>query len=222
MGIGGTLGLTSAYGVNDRTITRKRVEADLAVFCDYRTKYVGMLAACKEQLNWDVERYAKLPIPPELLPLKPLPSWLYILGYDADDKSARLAAGYFLYFGFIPWILGSLIAGLLGNGFFWALFHFVSWLCWKVCVFTLPIYLISVIIGMVTYFTVTVANGQRPQENARRQRAYKAACSAAMKAAEPVKAAQDYRLTVQIRELDGLIMTITEKAKEVRKILKAL
>jgi len=43
-----------------------------------------------------------------------------------------------------------------------------------------------------------------------------------MKAAEPVKAAQDYRLTVQIRELDGLIMTITEKAKEVRNILKAL
>jgi hypothetical protein len=70
---GGTLGLTSAYGVNDPTITRKRVEADLAVFSDYKSRYVGMLEACKEQLSWDVEQYAKLPTEPELLPVKTVP-----------------------------------------------------------------------------------------------------------------------------------------------------
>ena len=71
--IGGTLGLTSAYGVNDPTITHKRVEADLAVFRDYQKKYMGMLEACKQQLNWGVERYAHLPNPPELLALQEVP-----------------------------------------------------------------------------------------------------------------------------------------------------
>src|ERR1035438_10872370 len=71
---GGTLGLTSAYGVNDPTITRKRVEADLAVFSDYRTKYIGMREVCKDQLTWAVERYARLPNPPELQPVVAVPS----------------------------------------------------------------------------------------------------------------------------------------------------
>ncbi|HEX3148582.1 MAG TPA: hypothetical protein VHR66_10890 [Gemmataceae bacterium] len=71
--IGGTLGLTSAYGVNDPTITRQRVEADLAVLTGNRDKYVGMREACKEQLTWGVKRYAKLPSPPELLELQPVP-----------------------------------------------------------------------------------------------------------------------------------------------------
>ncbi len=43
--IGGTLGLTGVYGVGDPTITRRRVEADLAVFREYRMKYFGMLEA---------------------------------------------------------------------------------------------------------------------------------------------------------------------------------
>jgi hypothetical protein len=78
--IGGTLGLTSAYGVGDPTITRRRVEADLAVFREYQMKYRGMLEACKQQLGWGVERYAKVPDPPELLPLVPVPySLLFIL-----------------------------------------------------------------------------------------------------------------------------------------------
>ena len=71
--IGGTLGLTSAYGINDPTITRKRVEADLAVFSDYINKYVGMMEACKQQLEWGVERYANHPSLPELLAVQPVP-----------------------------------------------------------------------------------------------------------------------------------------------------
>jgi len=43
-----------------------------------------------------------------------------------------------------------------------------------------------------------------------------------LKAAEPIKAAQDHRLRCQIRELDGLIKTVTEKADGIRKILRTL
>ena len=39
--IGGSLGLTSAYSVNDPTITRRRVEADLGVFREYQMRYHG-------------------------------------------------------------------------------------------------------------------------------------------------------------------------------------
>lgn len=62
--VGGTLGLTGAYGVNDPTITRRRVEADLAVLRDYQEKYRGMKEACIQQLGWGLERYAELPAPP--------------------------------------------------------------------------------------------------------------------------------------------------------------
>jgi hypothetical protein len=67
-----------------------------------------------------------------------------------------------------------------------------------------------------------VANGNRPLENARRQRAYEEAREAALKAAEPVKAAQDHRLRCQIRELEGLIETVTDKAEDVRRLLITL
>lgn len=78
--VGGTFRLTGAYGVNDPTITRKRVEPDLAVLCEYRDNYVGMVEACKQQLNWSVERYAKLPNKPELLSLQPVPPFSEGLG----------------------------------------------------------------------------------------------------------------------------------------------
>src|ERR1051325_8343658 len=70
---GGTLGLTGVYGVGDKTITRRRVEADLAVLHEYQVKYDGMKRACMEQLHWGVESYAKLPQPPTLLTLQPVP-----------------------------------------------------------------------------------------------------------------------------------------------------
>jgi hypothetical protein len=76
---GGTLGLTGAYGVNDSTFSRRRVEADLAVFREYLVNYRGMKEACKQQLDWGVERYAKLPQPPELLALQYVPSFRELL-----------------------------------------------------------------------------------------------------------------------------------------------
>jgi hypothetical protein len=235
--VGGTLGLTSAFGVNDSTITRKRVEADLAVFCDCRDKYFGMREACKEQLNWGVERYAKLPHKPELLPVRPVPSVLSILGFDAfgaemsdPNKTSVISsrrgciAGIFLRV-VVALLLSSLIAppfGPMGSGFFHLLFHLVSLLCLLAVYITFPFYLVAVIVGVVAHFAATSANGARPMENARRQRAYEAACVAALDAAAPVKAAKDHCLRDQIRDLDGLIKTVSEKAEGIRGILKTV
>jgi transcription initiation factor TFIIIB Brf1 subunit/transcription initiation factor TFIIB len=199
--VGGTLGLTNAYGVNDPTITRKRVEADLAVFCDYRNKYVGMLEACKEQLNWGVERYAKLPQQPELLPLKRVKSTAYsflkscVVGFCSNDE------GY-------TWDPAGILF-LPVNAILWSFI----WV---------PIMFLKGFYDLVMFVITKIENGSSPFENARRQKAYGSACAVALKAAESVKAAQDHRLRTQICELEGLITTMTEKAEDVRKILKTL
>ena len=245
---GGTLGLTSAYGVNDPTITRKRVEADLAVFTDYRTKYVGMLEACKEQLNWGVERYAKLPNLPDLLPVVAVPSiWRGI--------TTMLPGGIIIYMMSEGWhLLGSMLAGIVA-----AKFAYLVWLwaenkydCLKtldrdtflntvlpfffvtVPFFVVPILIyfypptnwlfviIPALVFVVTYSIAQAKNGERPIENARRQKAYESARIAELEAARLRKAAQDHRLGVQIRELDGLIETVTEKAEDICRILKTL
>lgn len=211
--IGGSLGLTSAYGVNDPTITRKRVEADLAVFCDYRNKSVGMLEACKEQLNWGAERYAKLPNLPDLLSLQPVPPF--------EDELKR---GLFLAFccgipcgGISLWPIGGIMAvgsarseldaiGLVIMGF----------------LFSAPWYGIFVAFCLRPHYKAKAANGNRPLENARRQEAYEKAFAAALRAAEPLKAAQDHRLRSQIRELEGLIKSYTEKEEDLRRLLQTL
>jgi hypothetical protein len=213
---GGTLGLTSAYGVNDPTITRRRVEADLAVFRDYRNKYVGMLEACKEQLTWGVERYAKLPPEPELLPLVDVPPfWKNLL--------AGLVLGVVLFLAIgvanaLVVLLLSIPLLLIYNGeppWSKTQFEVVNFLMWSA-------FIVSPVILVFPHFKAVAANGRRPLENARRQREYESARAAALKAAEPVKAAQDHRLRCQIRELEGLIKTITAKADEVRGILRTL
>lgn len=175
--IGGTLGLTGAYGVNDPTITRKRVEADLAVFGDYRNKYVGMLEACKEQLTWGVERYAKLPNSPELLPLVPLPR----LG------KAFLAG---LLRGAAVWFFGGLILAIP--------YCIIHDFCEPASELLGALWLLSILYALIAppacdslrYYRAAAANGKRPLENAHRQASYEAARAAAMKAAEPVKAGQ--------------------------------
>src|SRR5262245_12973867 len=65
--VGGTLGLTSAFGVGRSTITKARVEADLKVLQDYLANYRGMMEACRQQLQWGADRYARVPPPPDLL-----------------------------------------------------------------------------------------------------------------------------------------------------------
>lgn len=218
---GGTLGLTSVYGVNDPTITERRVEADLAVFCDYRNKYAGMLEACKEQLTWGVERYAKLPPQPELLELKPVPSLLCILGWEPESEFRPGCTAFFLL-AVISALISSLIYDSLDSRFWRVMFDSVRALSRLAVILSSPFYLGTLLVGLVSFAMATAANGKRPLENARRQKAYESARAAALKAAEPVKAAQDHRLRVQICELEGLIKTVTAKADEVRGILRTL
>jgi hypothetical protein len=190
---GGTLGLTSAYGVNDPTITRKRVEADLAVFCDYKHKYIGMLEVCKEQLNWSLERYAKFPNPPELLPVK-------TVRFISDHRIQEIKDIFSDF--------GGVIIVLLLLACAWAVY--------------IPAVLGYIIFYLIRLLIARIENGRRPLENARRRKAYDEARLAALKAAEPIKAAQDHRLRSQICELDGLIMTVSEKAEDLRRILTTL
>ena len=68
--VGGSLGLTGAFGVGDRDITRARIQADLKVLCDYIENYDGMKEHCKQKLTWTAERYARLPPTPAMLPIE--------------------------------------------------------------------------------------------------------------------------------------------------------
>jgi hypothetical protein len=206
--------MTGAYGVNDPTLTRRRVEADLAVLRDYQGKYRGMKEACLQQLNWGVERYAQLPQPPELLALKDVPSFWAGLG-------PGLVMG-------IAWIVLSFIAicaivvvdSFLTNPVF-------PWLGGKHIPFA--VYLITfggsvpfVLSGFFPHFRAILANGKRPRENARRQEVHEEAIAVALKTAEPLKAAEDYRLRIQIRECESLAKTVGEKEAETRRLLATL
>lgn len=59
-------------------------------------------------------------------------------------------------------------------------------------------------------------------ENARRKEAYRKAVGAALKAADPLKAAQDHRLRCQIRKLKSLETTLGEKEAKVCGLLATL
>ena len=216
--VGGTLGLPSAYGIGDPTITRKRVEADLAVLRDHQMKYRGMLEACKQQLGWGVERYAQLPHPPELLKLEEVPSFWEGVGLG-------LMMSPFIWFGLLFASVFLVGASSGGIGRLFPLLAEMSWMdgvFFMIMVTVVPALVLSFWLGTRDHFKVKAANGNRPRENARRQEAYEEAMAAALKAAEPLKAAQDHRLRCQIRELEGLAKTVGEKEADVRRILATL
>jgi hypothetical protein len=84
------------------------------------------------------------------------------------------------------------------------------------------LFVVFIFYGPVQYFRVMATNGNRPVENARRQYAYEEAKAAALKGAERTKSAEDHRLRLQIRELEGLAKTVGEKEADVRRILATL
>lgn len=249
--VGGTLGMTSAYGVADPTITRRRVEADLAVFHEYERKYTGMLEACKEQRDWGANRYADMPPAPELLKTQETLPAMGVLGFIAGAT-----AGIKVVLWTSPWVkpfVGVLVddrkwvidmatgvkhpftpsAGLVIDGDwvtrghwhngFWRAGRFPDWAWWWwlwCVVFALVV--LCMFIPLFADLNARVANGKKPEENARRQKAHEDAVAEAMTTAERKKAAEDHRLSIQIRELDGLIRTVEQKAAEVRRILAAL
>ena len=79
----------------------------------------------------------------------------------------------------------------------------------------------SLLIGLVAFANVKASNGTHPQENARRQKAYKQARSEALKAAEPTKAAQDHRLRLNIRDAEAGMKMLAEKSEEIRRLVAA-
>lgn len=209
--VGGTLGLTGVYGVGDKTITRRRVEADLRILQEYEMKYSGMKVACIQQLDWGVERYANLPQPPALLTLQPVPE---LLGEHAALTFLVLLPFGLVLFG-VPGLVVAWIVSLFSE--YWGLIAYVL-------VFVMCLVICALMIGerVFPHFRAVKANGERPRENARRTQTYQEACAAAMKAAEPIKAAQDYRLRIQIRELESQAKMIMEKEKDVRCLLATL
>jgi hypothetical protein len=182
-------------------------------------KFRGMLEACKQQLGWGVERYAHLPHPPEFLEMKDVPSFWKGLGIGLV-----LAPLWF-----VGWIIGAMALGIVC----WVCFGIygiitereISWvkpLNFIVTWIALGGSVVCVLSGPFNHFRVKVANGNKPRENARRQKAYEEAVASALKAAEPFKAAEDHRLRCQIRELEGLAKTVGEKEADVRRILAKL
>ena len=203
------MGLTGAYGVNDPSLTRERVKADLTVFQNHLNHSRGMLEACKEQLKWSVGRYARYPDEPELLALQ-----------DVPPLAPALLKG--IWFAFV-WLVGSMCVLAISEGIF---VKFLGVAQSSHNQFAMLVMFGGVVVAAVfparQHFSAKAANGTMPEENARRQHAYREAVAAALKAAEPVKAAADHRLRVQIRELESLLKTLGERQEDVRRILATL
>lgn len=196
--VGGSLGLTGVYGVNDTMLTRARVEADLRVFRDHLAKYNGMREHCLQKLQWSAEPYAKLPPPPTLLTLEELPSLTALIGagimgsvicfpvwFVSNLAIPILSLPVALFFEHST--LAKFLNSLVGFLWTWNAFWSGVVLVWLGC--------------LVPYFVAIARNGTRPMENTRRQRKYENDRSAALKAAEPLKAAEDHRLRVKFGSL---------------------
>lgn len=249
VGLNGTLGLTSAYGVGDPELTRRRIEADLGALQEFRNRYTGMMDDCKEKLAWSVEEYAifhkMFPQPPGLLEVE-----------DTVGKQSGALFGVILIviclLGIVwtsPWVesyVGFVKDGMMINietgqaqpltpgitivdgwvklghwhqGFFragsypdWAWPWWILFFCFAVCI---PLGLVE----PIKYLKAVRANGDRPQENARRKKAHEEAMAAAMREAGKRKGSDDHRRRTQIRELEGELKAIDGKMAEVRRLL---
>jgi hypothetical protein len=163
------------------------------------------------------ERYAHLPEKPELLKLKPFPSFwegwglgliaapLCLVGYIVADVALRIIFGVwnFIYQVFNP------RAGTLSEWKLISLLPVIALCAWIVCI----------LVGVLRHLLVMRANGDMPKENARRQRAYDKALAAALKEAEPVKNAEDHHLRRKIVDLEGKAKVTSRKEQEFRNLL---
>jgi len=221
---GGTLVMTSAYGVSDPNLTRDRVEGDLKKLEEAQSRYRGAIYAYKDQLGWGPERYAKLPPSPVLLQAKEAPSFM-----------------------------GSVMTGAFGGGCLWFLILDVLFAVFSTAlVYTAvsyhnallhrlairfgpnfwhnpgsvvgPMVLLALVLGILSGLTKYVraagANGRIHAENARREKEYEKAKAAAVKAAIPEKEKTDHILRRQIVELEGFLKNATQQEAHVRQILK--
>jgi hypothetical protein len=222
--INGTLGLTGAYGLGDPSLTRSRVEADLGVLREYQTRFTGMMEDCKQKLNRSVEQYANihkfLPQPPELLELQDDDSAKWLLISLGLILGMRIAIIIVLVILAIPmsFFIDGLTVTIYGIHSRYPN-HSVDILQGIASFLSLAPSVVCILYSLFTFIRTNVANGNRPAENARRKNAYEREMAAAMREAERKKAAEDHRLRVQIRELEGEIKAVSEKMAGVRRIL---
>ena len=175
-------------------------------------------------------RYAQIPQPPELLTVEAV-----------SGVGASFTALYYSYLLPVLTIVFGLYFSKGGpslEDWIVSLIPVINWI--SLIILLLPIppayrhasalflsLILCAILGVIMselYLRITnmVVNGRKPQENARRQKVYEEAKAAALKAADPIKAAQDHRLRSQIRELESLAKTVDEKKAEVRRLLATL
>lgn len=218
MGVGGTLGMTSAFEREDPALKKEILKKQLEVYFDHHRKYQGMIGVCKQQLDWQPERYAKLPSPPELLPLKTVPPFFTGLMWSI--------------FAAIVWFVCALIVGVVvsmifavGSGIHEAITtssgsqeasedHTVAQVYTIIFCYLGP--LICLCSGPYLHFKVVRENGQAPQENEHRKEHHKQATMLALKEAEPIKNTEDHKLRRQIVELEGKMKLTWRKIEETR------
>jgi hypothetical protein len=183
-------------------------------------KYTGMMDHCKQKLNWDVGQYAALPQPPQILPLQKVQYskwkeyWMRLF----------LCAVFVCMWGIpIDYVWYHIHHLLQTGGNEWG-----SWVPWNQPEVEFILVILFGCTGILLAafafdcFRVQAANGNSPLENERRRKKHKMDLDAALKAAVPRKSAEDHRLRVQIRELEGEIKAVSEKAADVRRILATL
>lgn len=216
--IGGTLGMTGAFGLSDPEVARRRCDADLAVLNEYLQKYDGMKHACIEQLAWNTERYATLPAQPKLLDVESkgegtvgtvlgiVAAFLTILALGTAPLVVIITAGLGLVSALgtsgpvkalisIP-VIGVALLGMLAP----------------------PVLAYLSISGLVKRY----ATRDEKDENGSRQREYRELLAQSLRDAEPRKAAADHRLRFQIRELESLAKTVAEKEIAVSRLRRSL
>jgi hypothetical protein len=222
MGVGGSLGVTSAFERDDPGLNRQLVESQIRTLNEAIHKYNGMIAHCKELLARGVEAYASVPSPPALLAVQPVPSMLSGVFVPA------------IRFGFLPgcpiavfwlFLVLSIIArsnaalGVLLTKHFGQELTLLVRLVW----YAFPLAVLAVASAKLWERAKIIrANGTRPQENARRIHSHKEAALAALRAATPEKDAADHKLRRQIVEIEGQLAGAESKRGELQARLKTL
>ncbi len=210
---GGTLGMTSAYGVNDPNLTRSRVESDLKSIEEAESRYRGTILSYQAQLGWKAERYARIPDPPQLLQTKEAPSFV-----------GSVVSGALVWFWFW-YLIVALIFSVLSP--FLVAAKILSPHMWNdPGAIVGPMVLLSLVLGigsrLIKYFTAAGANLKIQAENARRRKEYEKAKVEAMKAALPEKERTDHDLRRDIVKLEGFLKAATHQKEYARELLKKL
>jgi len=158
-------------------------------------------------LTWGLESYARLPPPPELLPVAKVPP------FWGETPGAIWGIIAFV------WFLALCPAGIVVQivGWFSATAGLVTAVLALVAALAITVQLIYETVS--PHYKAIKANGERPLENARRQDSFEKAYAEALKDAKPKKAAQDHRLRSQIVELEGLEKTVRKIEVEVERKL---